>query len=242
MTRLPVFIILYLITTPLLAMEPPWCDRSRLNRAEHFICDEPSLWEVDKRLGNVLSQVRKSLSGSEKRRLQREQTQWLKQRNSQCIYSVENCSQVCERRIDYLKSLLNENGNDVKCQLYNVPVKSYKTVATSEFNRSVSRAASKGEAWVKDALLVALKFIGHPYEAPPECQLISRENESNPSPSKSIIIVTEEGLWDDSVRGEKYKLELKKDTKGVWQVSKAGIAWRCLRGRGLNDFSAKLCP
>lgn len=126
----------------------------------------------------------------------------------------------------------------------NLPVKSYKITATSEFNQSISRAASRSEVWVKNPLLVAIKFLGLDDEDIGEgfegygCRLISQENVSS---NKAIIIVTEDGHGDDSVRGVKYKLELK-NNGDIWQIIRSEDAWLCWRGDRLNVFSAALCP
>ena len=55
------------------------------------------------------------------------------------------------------------------------------------------------------------------------------------------IIVTDDGYADDSVRGEKFRFELKLDDRGFWKVVTAGKAQRCWENRGHEDYSPAPC-
>jgi hypothetical protein len=58
----------------------------------------------------------------------------------------------------------------------------------------------------------------------------------------SEVVATLTGLQDDSVRDARYTLEFQKDkASGDWRLRAVDYAQRCQRGRGHQDFSAKLC-
>ncbi len=122
--------------------------------------------------------------------------------------------------------------------LHGVPVRSHVNLKITEFHQLVSRSAEDGEVWVRDALQVALRFVG-PFEG--KLQHISRKNDSAESASRVEVIVIEEGYLDDSVRGARYKLVLEKDAHNIWDLLSAVKSWRCWPGRGHEDFSKKPC-
>jgi hypothetical protein len=57
----------------------------------------------------------------------------------------------------------------------------------------------------------------------------------------SEVVVTLEGLLDDSVRAARYTIELQRDAGGMWRLRAADWAEQCQPGRGHQDFSPKLC-
>ena len=57
----------------------------------------------------------------------------------------------------------------------------------------------------------------------------------------SEVVVTLEGLLDDSVRAARYTIELQRDAGGMWRLRTADWAEQCQPGRGHQDFSPKLC-
>ncbi len=122
--------------------------------------------------------------------------------------------------------------------LYDVPVKSYQNLEIRKFQQLVSRSEEDGELWVKDALQVALRFVG-PFEG--KLQHIFRKNDSAESASKVEVVVIEEGYLDDSVRGARYKILLEKGMNNIWQLIGATKSWRCWRGRGHENFSKNPC-
>jgi hypothetical protein len=57
----------------------------------------------------------------------------------------------------------------------------------------------------------------------------------------SEVVVTLEGLLDDSVRAARYTIELQRDSGGMWRLRTVDWAEQCQPGRGHHDFSPKLC-
>lgn len=57
----------------------------------------------------------------------------------------------------------------------------------------------------------------------------------------SEVVVTLDGLLDDSVRAARYTIELQRDAGGMWRLRTADWAEQCQPGRGHQNFSPKLC-
>jgi len=56
----------------------------------------------------------------------------------------------------------------------------------------------------------------------------------------TVVILIHDNLLDDSVKGEKYLMELKK-TNGKWKVFSIKKNWKCWIGRGHTDWGIELC-
>jgi hypothetical protein len=59
--------------------------------------------------------------------------------------------------------------------------------------------------------------------------------------STASASLTLDGLFDDSVRAERYEFELSRRDDGTWNVDSASWAQRCQPGRGHQTFSPKHC-
>jgi hypothetical protein len=59
--------------------------------------------------------------------------------------------------------------------------------------------------------------------------------------SASTATATSPDLADDSVRNERYQLELVRRPDRSWQVVSATRTYKCQPNRGHQDFSAELC-
>lgn len=60
------------------------------------------------------------------------------------------------------------------------------------------------------------------------------------NPSKVRVVLTEDGLADDSVRAVRFALEFRR-AGGRWKLESARRTQRCQPGRGHQGFSAKPC-
>jgi len=72
-------------------------------------------------------------------------------------------------------------------------------------------------------------------------QTIERIHKNPESSEAAEVIITNEGLLDDSVMGVKYKLTLKRIKNGAWVIESAGKAVKCWKGRGHTTYSKELC-
>jgi hypothetical protein len=102
------------------------------------------------------------------------------------------------------------------------------------------RAASDLAAQGSLALDIALRIVG---EFEGSRQHIIQVNEGSEAPSASHITVLRDGLLDDSVRGVRWDIVLKKTTTGVWRIKEVKRAWLCWRGGEQPDlFATMSCP
>jgi hypothetical protein len=115
----------------------------------------------------------------------------------------------------------------------------YQKINPADFNRKVRIAARNREFWVKMPTLVAANFAGAFSETKKRTvEIISPSAES----SRSLeVILTDDGIADESVRSVQYKLKLRVDSAGIWYVTTAGKAQRCWQGRGHQDYSSAPC-
>ena len=113
----------------------------------------------------------------------------------------------------------------------------YEPMDYKAFNESLRKEMNVASVMSNDPVIVALKFIG-PHQG--REQTIVRRNESAEAADSTEINITTEGLLDDSVRGVKYKIILKK-TNNLWSVQSAGKSVKCWPGRGHTNYSSKPC-
>lgn len=119
-----------------------------------------------------------------------------------------------------------------------IEVQSVKTLDTSKLNAEVRQAADKGETWVKDVVLVALKFVGSGLKGNTKSIEVRTRPEQR---DEATISVTESGYLDDAISGERWKLWLKKGAEGTWTIQQALWAHLCNRS-GRRFYSAEKCP
>lgn len=112
-------------------------------------------------------------------------------------------------------------------------------IDTSDYNLMIIKAAAAGEKWVKSPMQVAARIAGEFSEM--KTRKIVFEATSGEAADSFTLTIINDGLLDDSVRGEKFVYELSKEASGVWKVASAIKAWRCWPGRGHEEFSALPC-
>jgi hypothetical protein len=60
------------------------------------------------------------------------------------------------------------------------------------------------------------------------------------SDQAAVVELTQTGLPDDSVEGQRYRLDFV-PVGEQWQLDWAGQQWRCQEGRGSQDWTTELC-
>ena len=66
--------------------------------------------------------------------------------------------------------------------------------------------------------------------------------ELQPFADYSVVIVTNDGSADDSVGGNRYRLEFEKTDDQRWQLVWAGTQQRCRRSGNPEEWTTQLCP
>jgi hypothetical protein len=108
-------------------------------------------------------------------------------------------------------------------------------VAVDGFN---AYAETIEAAWRRSPLLTVVEFLALEEPEASTTSLVLRQ-----TPERfddAVVTATTDGLLDDSVRGQRYVLELERQD-GVWRLLSARVAWRCQAGRGQQDFAPELC-
>lgn len=126
---------------------------------------------------------------------------------------------------------------DTPSALLQMKASSSKARAVEDYNRSVSTAASSGEEWPRDALLVARRFSSWHSERVSAWQMEGKGER----PSLYHIVGIADGFLDDSVRGERLELVLERGADEVWQVTSAEASIRCWPERGHTGYGSEPC-
>jgi hypothetical protein len=146
-------------------------------------------------------------------------------------------------------------GSFAHLDLISEEIGNLRTVATirRQLPAIVKRAEAKFQRMDVDALnakLSAAKGAKTPLQVlallvDPFGDMLSRsvsiKADNAEDPESLLVVVTDDGYMDDSVRGEQLKFKLIKNTDGEWRVSTASKGWRCQAGRGHQGFSAVPC-
>ncbi len=106
-------------------------------------------------------------------------------------------------------------------------------------NITMAKAATAGEAWVKEPAQIIARTYGGFSEM--RSKTVEFAALTADEPDTLTVTITSDGLMDDSVRGEKIYLVLKADNQGVWKFTSASKSWRCQPGRGSQDFTTVKC-
>ena len=115
----------------------------------------------------------------------------------------------------------------------------YQNINVNRFNRLIDLGSQRREAWTRSATQVVVRIIGDMQEV--KTRTIRFVSPSAEGGDSMTVVVTDNGLLDDSVRSERLRLELKKNRSGVWRVISGRRSWRCQQGRGHQNFSAAPC-
>ncbi|MEZ5429298.1 MAG: hypothetical protein R2747_23825 [Pyrinomonadaceae bacterium] len=116
----------------------------------------------------------------------------------------------------------------------------FKFLDINPFNLKIQKASAAKESWVKFPTQVVVQLI--PEFDQFRTRTIEMKSEFADVAENLTVIVTDDGYADDSVRGERYWFEIKKDSvSGVWIVVSAKRAWVCQQNRGHQDYSTEPC-
>jgi hypothetical protein len=119
-----------------------------------------------------------------------------------------------------------------------IEVQSVKTLDTHKLNAEVRKAAGKGESWTRDAVLVALRFVGAGMRGSTKIIDVRTPPEQRDTVT---ITVTASGYLDDAISGERWRLWLAKGSDNTWTIQRALWAQLCARP-GRTFYSAEKCP
>lgn len=99
-------------------------------------------------------------------------------------------------------------------------------------------AAAADSAWTRSPATIAIEFAGGGYC---ECARFAFEVRSTPERFDiATVIVTYDGLLDDSMRSAMLELSLQRHD-GRWRIERAQRRWRCWPGRGHETYGMTRC-
>lgn len=119
-----------------------------------------------------------------------------------------------------------------------IEVQSVKTLDPNTFNEEISQSCRKGEAWPKEMILVALRFVGEGLKGNTKNIEVLTPPETRDT---ATITVTESGYLDDAIGGERWRLWMSKKADEAWMINRVLWAQLCSRP-GLRFYSAGKCP
>jgi hypothetical protein len=114
------------------------------------------------------------------------------------------------------------------------------TVEIDTFNAYVKETRA---GWAQSPIRMALEFlaVGDPSDADGGALITTAEQRASPEEgTEASVVVTMEGLHDDSVEAVRYTLAFRKEGHG-WRLLSAAWSQRCAEKRGHQDFSVELC-
>jgi hypothetical protein len=117
-------------------------------------------------------------------------------------------------------------------------VDSFNEVDVVEFNKKIKKGIQLQEAWADTPLLIVNQLFGPSYNTEGHQTFIFEQYKNN---SSLTVIVTHEGLLDDSVAGEKRIIEFN-FVNGVWTIIRMRLGMKCHKYRGGHtNYSGEVC-
>ena len=120
-----------------------------------------------------------------------------------------------------------------------VPVASWENVDVVRFNSRVDEAVDAGLDWPSSALSVALNLLGG--DAGTRSLALSEVANRGEAPDTVVVVLSRDGLLDDSVRGDWHRAVLHRLGDGTWRLHELHRAFRCWQGGSLEQYSAERC-
>jgi len=217
------------------ASGPFWylCDGDPRNEVvvTFFKTDPPTL-EAER--GDQVSLMYLEPSGSGSKYQGRNESFWEHQGEAMIVWGFGSPEMRCSKRLTAAQLASTAGAAGSPSPLADLPVVDMKLVDPAEY-RAASDLAARGSA----PLDIVLKIVG---ALEGSMQHIIQVNEGSEAPSASRLVVLRDGLLDDSVRGVRWDITLKKTTAGVWSIKEVKRSWRCWRGAQIDRFAATSCP
>ena len=118
-----------------------------------------------------------------------------------------------------------------------IEVSGTQTQSAEAFNEEVAAADRQGQPWAKDPVQVASRFLDSAL-ARDSVWVVTGSGER---PTRYHIVVVNDGLPGDSLRGRRYDLTIARAQGGEWKMSDVHSSWRCWRAR-FDTFGIVPCP
>jgi hypothetical protein len=120
-----------------------------------------------------------------------------------------------------------------------VSVASWENVDVVRFNSRVDEAVDAGLEWPRSALSLVLNLLGG--DADTRSLALSEVANRGEAPDTVVVVLSRDGLLDDSVRGDWHRAALHRLGDGTWRLHELHRAFRCWRSGSLEEYSAERC-
>ena len=111
----------------------------------------------------------------------------------------------------------------------------FEKLNSEEINKKLERKSENLSA--QDVMKL---YYPHKVEANDEGNEKIEISERKLENGNSLVTLIHDNFLDDSVRGEKYIMELK-NTNDKWKIISIRRNWKCWTGRGHTDWGTELC-
>ncbi|HEY9841386.1 MAG: hypothetical protein ACAI44_07830 [Candidatus Sericytochromatia bacterium] len=103
----------------------------------------------------------------------------------------------------------------------------------ARFNQLLAR-----EPWRQEPVLIALLWVG---PALGSDRSIVYKAGPGENPQKASVVITEDGLRDDSLAGSRVSFSFTR-VRGQWALTAVSEAWKCRRGPNTKGYMPGVCP
>jgi hypothetical protein len=100
---------------------------------------------------------------------------------------------------------------------------------------------TRDPAWARTPALAAAAFYGERDRPPGEAGELSIVEERPERDDQRAVVVTDDGLPDDSIRAVRWELRFERADDGTWRLVEARWSQRCQPDRGHQDFAPEPC-
>ena len=143
-----------------------------------------------------------------------------------------------------IMSCHSQDDKNASHHLLLIPIKGSSLIDHQDFDNRLTQITHKLQTTdnsneVDNPLFIISQIWSEPYS---RNTVASIEKTTGDSFDTYTAILIFDGIPDDdSVSGYRYDIKLKKDAKGVWQVTEARKSWRCWQDRGHRYFGIEPC-
>jgi len=106
---------------------------------------------------------------------------------------------------------------------------------TNRYNDRIGDWKANREKWLGDPILITRELFRS--DDPERKTIINLESKAI---DRATVTLTQEGLSDDSVDGEKRIIEFQKGN-GFWTIKQIRLGFKCWKSRGHTNYSGDPC-
>lgn len=149
------------------------------------------------------------------------------------VFSVSILFLACNQKAGDKSRLISEEEQEVQVET-TMENERFISVEIDDFNKTLT--SIKKDLSAKDVMRL---FYPHRVENSQGKEEITIE-ETTMDNGNSLLVLIHDNLMDDSVKGEKYLMELTR-LDSTWKVLSMKKNWKCYEGRGHTNWDTEFC-